>query len=128
MSRITTSWPSSAKHAPVTRPTQPAPKMPTRAIGRMLLPGPHRLEALCDREHRLVREGVEQRVDDPVAPVAVSQHDHVQVRARVVERELAAAEVVLEAPICEHGRVRPVRFLDAPELVRPVAEDKPTRL
>ena len=27
-SRITTSWPSSAKQAPVTRPTQPAPKMP----------------------------------------------------------------------------------------------------
>ncbi len=27
-SRITTSWPSSAKHAPVTRPTQPAPKIP----------------------------------------------------------------------------------------------------
>ena len=31
-SRITISWPSSAKHAPVTRPTQPAPKMPTLLI------------------------------------------------------------------------------------------------
>ena len=27
-SRITTSWPSSAKHEPVTSPTQPAPKIP----------------------------------------------------------------------------------------------------
>ena len=34
---------------------------------------------------------VEQRVDDPVARVVDAQHDHVQVRARVVELELAAA-------------------------------------
>ena len=38
--RITTSWPSSARHAPVTRPTQPAPKTPTLAHRRRTnLPG-----------------------------------------------------------------------------------------
>ena len=33
-SRTTTSWPSSAKHAAVTRPTQPAPKTPI-ALGSL---------------------------------------------------------------------------------------------
>src|SRR5690242_20398035 len=100
---MTTSWPSSAKHAPVTRPTQPAPTMPIFTIRRMLLRSLHRLEPLRDREHRLVRERVEQRVHDPVARLAAAQHDHVQVRPRVVERELTAAEDVLEAPVREHG-------------------------
>ena len=38
-SRITTSWPSSAKQAPVTRPTQPAPKMPDARPSRRTLLG-----------------------------------------------------------------------------------------
>src|SRR4051794_3980509 len=66
-SRITISWPSSAKHAPVTSPTQPAPKMPTLLISRRnLLHGCKGLEALCDGNHRLVRQRVEECIDDPV--------------------------------------------------------------
>src|SRR6185369_416273 len=117
-SRMTTSYPSSAKHEPVTRPTQPAPKMPMRAIAMMLLRDLHRLEALRDRQHRLVRERVEQRVDDPVARITGPQHNHVQMRAGVVERELTAGEVVLEAAVGEDRCIRPVRLLDPPELVR----------
>ena len=47
-SRITTSWPSSAKQAPVTRPTQPAPKIPILAIApRLYLAGPSGLRPLA---------------------------------------------------------------------------------
>src|SRR5581483_7382280 len=127
-SRITTSCPSSARQTPVTRPTQPAPKIPTFAIAPTLLLGRHGFEALRDRDHRLVRERVEERVHDPVAHVADPQHDHVQVRPRVVELELAAAEDVLEAAVGEHRGVRPVRLLDPPELARPRPEDHPHRL
>ena len=37
MSRITTSCPRSAKQTPVTRPTQPAPKIPILAIAGLYL-------------------------------------------------------------------------------------------
>src|SRR5207248_3018959 len=125
-SRITTSWPRSAKHAPVTRPTHPAPKMPTLLIARedygcdrgrgsaprdrgsgsrptfpraSLVNALERLEALGDRDHRLVRERVEQRIHDPVGRAVPPQHDHVEVRARVVEVVGAAPDDAVEAAV-----------------------------
>ena len=80
-----------------------------------------------DREHRLVRERVEQRVHDPVRRAVVAQHDHVQVRARVVEVELAPADPLGDALVVEHRRVGPVRLLDAPVLVDAGAERQPQR-
>ena len=50
-----------------------------------------RREPSRDREHRLVRELVENRVDDPVRRPVLPQHDHVEVGAGVVERVLTAA-------------------------------------
>src|SRR3954454_5907389 len=97
MSRTTTSCPSSAKHAPVTSPTQPAPKIPMFAICRSLLsgccetanaralPARERLETLRDRDHRLIRERVEKRVHNPIRRAVRAQHDHVELRAGVVE-------------------------------------------
>src|SRR5262245_10489031 len=115
-SRTTTSCPSSAKHPPVTRPTYPAPKTAT-FTGLLPLHGAERLQALCDGEHRLVREPVEQRVDHPVARLRCAQHHHVQLRPVVVEVVGAAADVASEAPVGQNRRVLPVRLLDAPVLV-----------
>src|SRR5437588_7063628 len=87
-SRTITSWPSSAKQPPVTRPTQPAPKMPIVRVSAMpwkRLLAAERREASGDREHGLVRQRVEDRVLDPVGGAVLLQHDHVEVRARVVE-------------------------------------------
>src|ERR671934_2948202 len=92
-SRTITSWPSSARQPPVTSPTQPAPKTPIvrdSAIAGSLLR--QRLQPARDGEHRLVRERVEDRVDDPVRGAVLAEHNHVQVGAGVVERELAPAD------------------------------------
>src|SRR5262249_61597512 len=56
-----------------------------------------RAQALGDRQHGLVGEGVEDRVDHPIGRAVLFQHDHVQMRAGVVEVEGATAEDVLEA-------------------------------
>src|SRR3954470_1512116 len=87
MSRTTTSWPRSAKPAPVTRPAYPAPKTAIRSAMAT-----QRLQAARDGEHRLVRELVVQRVHDPVRTVASPQHDHVQVRAREIQVVVAALD------------------------------------
>ena len=84
-----------------------------------------RPQALRDREHRLVREPVEQRVDDPVARALPLQHDHVQVRAVVEELVAAAADVAHEVAAPEHRCVLPVRLLHAPVVVRAHLVDEP---
>src|SRR5438034_8583462 len=120
MSRTTTSCPSSAKQPPVTSPTQPAPKIPTVRVS--VMPARRSLptewsEPLRDREHRLVRERVEDRVRHPVGRAVLLQHDHVQVRAGVVEVVRPAADPMLEAGAVEDRRVVPVGLLDPPVLV-----------
>src|SRR5215210_6733045 len=136
MSRMTTSCPRSAKQAPVTSPTQPAPKMPTCAIAAAYfrvvkedlprpLPARQRLQALGDRDHRLVRERVEERVHHPVRGAVRAQDDHVQLRPGVVEVvRPPIGEDVAEAVVGERRRVEPVRLLDPPVLVRARVEDK----
>src|ERR671922_1483775 len=90
-SRTTTSWPRSAKHAAVTRPTQPAPRTPIGSLPLMCesLLSARRAQALRDREHRLVREPVEQRVHHPVGGAVLLERDHVE--ALPVEEELVLA-------------------------------------
>src|SRR5438270_5301908 len=119
-SRTMTSWPSSAKQPPVTRPTQPAPKMPMvreSAMTKRSLAA-ERMESACDCEHRLVRERVEDRVDHPVRRAAFLQDDHVQVRAGVVQVVHTAVDSVLEARRGKDRRIVPIRFLDPPEVGR----------
>src|SRR6266480_3015299 len=121
MSRMMTWWPSSAKQAPVTRPTQPAPNTPIAGFSlltRRSLAG-HGPEALCDRQHRLVRERVQQGVYNPVAGAARAKHHHVQVAAGVVEVVAPAADPLRETLVQERGRAEPVGLLDPPVLVCP---------
>src|SRR5215207_1058626 len=117
-SRTTTRWPRSAKQAPVTRPTHPAPKIPIAGFSVMamtlLFEGP---ETLGDLQHRLVRERVENRVDDPVGSAAVGEHDHVQVGAVVVEPVLTTLEHLRIVRVLEDRGVLPVGLLNAPVLV-----------
>src|SRR5919197_2594343 len=125
MSRTVTTCPSSAKHAPVTSPTYPAPKTAIRAPAMSATLLTERSQALRDREHRLVRELVEEAVHHPVGGAVLAQDDHVQVRPRVVEGELAALDPVLEVRLLEDRRVGPVGLLDSPVVadgVRPVDE------
>src|SRR3954462_10049092 len=127
-SRTITWCPSSAKQPPVTSPTQPAPKTPIvrdSAMAGSLLG--ERSEASRDGEHGLVRELVEDRVDDPVGRPVFSQHDHVEMAAGVVQRVLAPADLVNEAGLGKHRRVVPVRPLDPPVLFRADAEGQPNR-
>src|SRR4051812_49717443 len=127
MSLITTSWPRSAKHAPVTRPTQPAPKIPifTGPISPAGSLATHRPEPPRDREHCLVRERVQQRVHDPVARAAAPQHHHVQGGGVVVEVVMPPANRLAEAPVGEDRRGLPVGLLDAPLPLSPPAGRQP---
>src|SRR5581483_8920109 len=59
-----------------------------------LFDGRYGFEPFRDREHRLVRERIEQGVDDPVRRAVRVQHRHVQVRSRVVQVPLPPGEVV----------------------------------
>src|SRR5204863_3750832 len=129
-SRTTTSWPRSAKQAAVTRPTQPAPKIPSGSRSAISADNllVERSQTLRDREHGLVRERIEQRVHHPVARPAGPQDDHVEVRAVVVEVVLAALDHLAEVLVRERGRVVPVALLDAPVLVRAVQEREAHRL
>src|SRR5436190_7289741 len=124
MSRMITSCPSSAKHAPVTRPTQPAPNTPIAGFSRLTRRSlaRHGPEPARDRQHRLVRERVQQRVHDPVAGATGAEHDHVQVAAAVVEVVTPAAHPLREALVQERGCAEPVALLDPPVLVRPGPE------
>src|SRR3954468_7803538 len=120
-SRITTSWPRSAKQAPVTRPTYPAPNMPIVATGARLLGDG--LQPAGDREHRLVRQLVPQGVHDPVARSVRPVDDHVDVPARRVDVEAAPGllvEVLAGRP-AQDRCLRPVR-LDHVPVVRAVRE------
>src|SRR5919106_119543 len=114
-SRTTTSFPSSARHAAVTSPTYPAPTTPTRAIAETLAPR-QRPQALRDLDHRLVRELVEQRIHDPDGRLRRLQHDHVQVRAGVVQPVCPALDRRHHVRVAERGRVFPVGLLDPPVL------------
>ena len=82
------------------------------------------LQALGDRDHRLVGQGVEQRVDHPVARVALAEHDHVQLPSAVVEVVAAPVDHAVQASALENGRVRPVHLLHAPVL-QAALEDEP---
>src|SRR5204862_7094754 len=118
MSRMITLCPSSAKHAPVTRPTQPAPNTPIAGFSRLTrrsLAG-HGPKPARDRQHRLVQERVQQRVHDPVAGAACAEHHHVQVAAAVVEVVAPAVHPLREALVQEGGSPEPVAFLDSPVL------------
>src|SRR5438034_10422995 len=128
-SRTTTLWPRSAKQAPVTRPTHPAPKTPRGGFSALTRPTllVEGLEALRDREHRLVRHRVEERVHDPVARAAGAQHNHVQVRPVEVEVVLPPADHLAQVLVGERGRVVPVGLLDAPVLVAALREREADR-
>src|SRR3954453_1575824 len=115
-SRTITRYPSSARQAPVTRPTQPAPKIPMveRSVIACSLTRED-AQALGYRNHRLVRDQVEGGVLDPVAGVAGAVwDDHVDVRAREVEVVDAAREVSRVRRMGEDRGVRPVGLLDPP--------------
>src|SRR5436190_14672522 len=165
-SRTVTSWPSSAKQAAVTRPTQPAPKTVSGSLpcaftrstldtalelrrNRAFKPGEadaaakprrplwsasqasalKRPKSARDRDHRLVRERVVERVDDPVRRAVLLQHDHVEVRSRVEELERPVAEVPDEVLLRERGSTIPLDLLDPPVLAGdPIREDQPYRL
>src|SRR5829696_8887129 len=92
MSRAHTSCPSSAKHAAVTRPTQPAPTTPIgslsmRAAG-YLAAAPRRAR---DCHHLFLGQRLEQRVGDPVGGLGRAPGHEPQAVTREVQLVLAAA-------------------------------------
>src|SRR3954470_13519985 len=95
MSRTYTSWPSSAKQAAVTRPTQPAPMTPMGSrdsfIRRVRLA--ERLARPRDSEHVVLRDRLKQRVRDPVARVLRLPRDEAHPLAVLVDLELPAVVV-----------------------------------
>src|SRR5688500_20344298 len=117
MSRATTGWPSSAKKAAVTSPTQPAPTTPSGSLsiaGSLIMPA--RLQALRDREHRLVGEAVEKSVDDPVGAAVLFERVHVQVRPVDEKPVFASLDRLRVARPVEGRFVCPIRLLDVPIL------------
>src|SRR5438094_3104800 len=97
MSRQWTSWPSSAKQAAVTRPTQPAPMTP---IGSRSGMARERSEALAeglggagDRQHLGRAERLRQRVGDPVDGAVRLPRDQLGARAVAVEAVGLAADL-----------------------------------
>ena len=83
------------------------------AESALLTHGCERLEALRDRDHRLVRESVEKRVHDPVRGLRRAEHDHVELGPVVVElvaatldatHEVAAAGAPARCPSRSSGR------------------------
>src|SRR3954468_22373754 len=113
MSRTCTSWPSSAKQAAVTRPTQPAPITPmgSRAVmRRMTLQG---LGGAGDVDHLPLGERLEQRVGDPVHRVLLAPRHQAHAVAVVEELELAAAHLPRLVRRLDDRRVGPGRALEA---------------
>src|SRR3712207_4031770 len=113
MSRQWTSWPSSAKQAAVTRPTQPAPITPMgsrSAKRRMSLQRPRRAD---DREHLLQRQLVRQRVGEPVGALAGLPRDEPDAVAVVVDLHLAAPDLAVLVRPRQDRRIPPGRALDA---------------
>src|SRR3954469_3141637 len=121
-SRMTTSWPRSARQAPLTSPAYPAPKKAILAMGARLLAADG-LQALGDRDHRLVGDVVEQGVRHPVGDALLAEHDHVDLGAVVVEVVQPAADAVAGALVGQHRRVGPVGLLHAPVRAAGGAED-----
>ena len=74
----------------------------------------NRPKSTCNRDHRLVRELVAQRVHDPIAGLRRPQDDHVEMRAVVVVVVAATAEDLAQRRMLQDRRVVPVRLLDAP--------------
>src|SRR4051794_40811039 len=113
MSRTWTSWPSSAKQAAVTSPTQPAPITPmgSRAFMRRLtLQG---LGGAGDVDHLPRGERLEQRVRDPVDGVLVAPCHQPQTVAVVEQLQLAVPVFVHLGRVVEDRRVHPGGALDA---------------
>src|SRR6187397_1192221 len=111
-SRTTTGWPRSAKQAAVTRPTQPAPKIPSGSFPgiAVTLLRAQGLQPLGDGEHRLVRHAVEERVRHPVRGAVLGERDHVELGAVVEELVVAAADRPRERRPGEDRRVLPRRL------------------
>src|SRR5215216_3840332 len=85
MSRAMTGWPSSAKQAAVTRPTQPTPITPIGSfpgatvhlsLFRLRIRDDH-VRGPCHTEHLVIGKGIEQVIGDPVAVVAAMPGDHI---------------------------------------------------
>ena len=98
MSRAQTSWPSSAKQAAVTRPTQPTPMTPigsrSRSCGaeatREASRAPRRAR---DGQHLLLGQRLQQRVRDPVDGLGRAPRDQPQAVAVEVQLVLAPADL-----------------------------------
>src|SRR3954447_24915365 len=93
MSRTWTSWPSSAKQAAVTRPTQPAPITPMGSRAFMRRMTLQRLGGAGDVDHLPRGERLEQRVGDPVDRILLAPRHQAHAVAVVEELELAAADL-----------------------------------
>src|SRR3954451_22932786 len=123
MSRTCTSWPSSAKQAAVTRPTQPAPITPmgSRAfMRRMTLQG---LRGAGDVDHLPGRERLQQRVGHPVDRVLLPPCHQPQAVAVVEQLELAVAVLLRRGGVVEDRRMHPGRSLEAVVLAHEVPAD-----
>src|SRR5215208_3208282 len=114
MSRAQTSWPSSAKHVAVTRPTQPAPTTP---IGSLAMTAAGYLAAApCragDGHHLLLGERLEQGVGDPVRRLGGAPRHQAQPVTREVQLVLTAADAALLGRLVEDRRVPPGGALQA---------------
>src|SRR2546423_15617973 len=123
MSRTYTSWPSSAKQAAVTRPTQPAPMTPMGSRDSFIRRGSlrqgsshllaERLARPRDREHVVLRDRLQQRVRDPVARVLRLPRDEPDALAVLVDHELPPVVVHDLRRALEDRRVLPARPLQA---------------
>src|SRR3954454_13080055 len=137
MSRTYTSWPSSAKQAPVTRPTQPAPMTPMGSRESFIRRGslrhessksprrgfraeltlvqrerlPERLAVSPGSEHVVLRDRLQQRVRDPVARVLRLPRDEPHALAVLVDHELPPVVVHDLRRALEDRRVAPPRCL-----------------
>ena len=77
------------------------------------------LQALGDGEHGLVREGVPQRVHNPIDGAVLLERNDVELRAAEEELVLTAGDRPLERRLVQDRRVVPAGLLDAPVLVSP---------
>src|SRR3954453_20060119 len=115
MSRTYTSWPSSAKQAAVTRPTQPAPMTPIGSresfIRGSSLLSAERLARPRDRAQGVFRERLEQRVRDPVGRVLRLPGDQPHALAVLEDHELPAAVRRYLRRALDDRRVLPARSL-----------------
>src|SRR5215207_9383009 len=114
MSRAHTSWPSSAKQAAVTRPTQPTPMTP---IGSLSMTAAGYLAAATrrarDGHHLLLRERLEQRVRDPVGRLGRAPGHEPQPVAREVQLVLPPPDAPRLGRLVEDRRVLPRGGLQA---------------